>query len=82
MEAQSLERGISIVQDEELVSPSGRDPSLERLRGGVFVGRHQEVSELKTALEDALSGKGRLVVLVGEPGIGKIRTAQELANTL
>jgi predicted ATPase len=36
--------------------------------------------ELKAALEEALSGQGRLVMLVGEPGIGKTRTAQELAS--
>jgi tetratricopeptide (TPR) repeat protein len=34
---------------------------------------------LLAALDDALSGQGRLVMLVGEPGIGKTRTAQELA---
>ena len=37
------------------------------------------MGELKAALDDALSGQGRLVMLVGEPGIGKTRTAQELA---
>ena len=31
------------------------------------------------ALDDAMSGQGRLVMLVGEPGIGKTRTARELA---
>ncbi len=36
------------------------------------------MAELRAALEDALSGRGRLVTLVGEPGIGKTRTAQEL----
>ena len=35
---------------------------------------------MKAALEDALSGRGRLVTLVGEPGIGKTRTALELAT--
>ncbi len=35
-----------------------------------FVGRDRELGELHTALEDALSGQGRLVMLVGEPGIG------------
>jgi len=35
---------------------------------------------LKAALEDALSGRGRLTMLVGEPGIGKTRTAEELAS--
>ena len=38
------------------------------------------MGELKAGLEDALSRKGRLVTLVGEPGIGKTRTAQELAT--
>ena len=50
----------------------------DSLAGGVFVGRHGEMDDLKAALEDALSGRGRLVVLAGEPGIGKTRTAQEL----
>ncbi|MFQ6030122.1 MAG: serine/threonine-protein kinase PknK, partial [Dehalococcoidia bacterium] len=54
--------------------------ALDSLAGGVFVGRQREMGELKAALEDALSGRGRLVTLVGEPGIGKTRTAQELAT--
>ncbi|MEE8163480.1 MAG: protein kinase, partial [Anaerolineae bacterium] len=53
---------------------------LDSLAGGVFVGRQREMGELKACLEDALSGRGRLVTLVGEPGIGKTRTAQELAT--
>ena len=44
----------------------------------VFVGRQREMAELTAALEDALSGQGRLIMLAGEPGIGKTRTAQEL----
>ncbi|MFB3119022.1 MAG: AAA family ATPase [Stenotrophomonas maltophilia] len=46
---------------------------------GVFVGRQRELGELTMMLEDALSGRGRLAMLVGEPGIGKTRTAQQLA---
>ena len=53
---------------------------LDSLAGDVFVGRRQEMDTLKAALEDALSGRGRMVTLVGEPGIGKTRTAQELAT--
>ncbi len=45
----------------------------------IFVGRQRELSELTAALEDAIKGSGRLVMLAGEPGIGKTRTAQELA---
>ena len=33
---------------------------------------------MRSALEEALSGQGRLVMLAGEPGIGKTRTAHEL----
>jgi DNA-binding CsgD family transcriptional regulator/DNA polymerase III delta prime subunit len=46
---------------------------------GAFVGRQREMDELKAALEEALSGHGQLVMLVGEPGIGKTHTAHELA---
>ena len=70
-EGPPLERGDGGISD-----PS----SLDSLAGGVFVGRQQEMGELKACLEDALSGRGRLVTLVGEPGIGKTRTALELAT--
>ena len=43
-----------------------------------FIGRQPEMASLITALDDVLSGRGRLVMLVGEPGIGKTRMAQEL----
>ena len=45
---------------------------------GLFVGREQAMAELRAALEQALAGRGQLVFLVGEPGIGKTRTAEEL----
>jgi len=54
--------------------------SLESLAGGVFVGRQVEMDQLKAALEDVLGGKGRLITLLGEPGIGKTRTSEELAT--
>ena len=37
------------------------------------------MGELREVCDDALAGQGRLVMLVGEPGIGKTRTAHELA---
>ena len=65
---------------EQPVAAVDETHSLDSLAGGVFVGRQREMGDLKACLEDALSGRGRLVMLVGEPGIGKTRTAQELAT--
>jgi DNA-binding SARP family transcriptional activator len=47
---------------------------------GVFVGRDRELERLRAAVDDALAGHGKLVMLVGEPGIGKTRTALQLAT--
>lgn len=52
---------------------------MTQLEGEVFVGREQEMHVLRTGLEDACLGRGRLLLLAGEPGIGKTRTAHELA---
>ena len=54
-------------------------PDLSHSRGA-FVGRLGELADLKAALDDTISGRGRLVMLAGEPGIGKTRTAQELGS--
>ena len=43
-----------------------------------FVGRNAELAELRTGLEEAISGQGRLFLISGEPGIGKTRLAFEL----
>jgi ATP/maltotriose-dependent transcriptional regulator MalT len=45
-----------------------------------IVGRRREIEALRSWLEAAHRGSGRLVLCVGEPGIGKTRLAQELAG--
>ena len=52
------------------ITPDGRE----------FVGRSQEMDLLRSALAEAKDGRGQVVMLTGEPGIGKTRTAQELAR--
>jgi tetratricopeptide (TPR) repeat protein len=51
-------------------------PSPER----VFVGREHELADLIGSLGEALAAHGRLVLLSGEPGIGKSRLADELSS--
>ena len=51
-----------------------------RIGSSGFVGREQEMGELRGALEEAMAGRGQLVMLAGEPGIGKTRMTQELAS--
>ena len=48
--------------------------------GPVFVGRQRELAELRAGLEDAVGGRGRFFLVVGEAGIGKTRLAEELAR--
>jgi tetratricopeptide (TPR) repeat protein len=43
-----------------------------------MVGRGTERAELMARLEDALAGRGSLVLIGGEPGIGKTRLTEEL----
>lgn len=45
-----------------------------------LVGRDAEVAQLTAALEAARRGAGRLVELVGEPGIGKSRLLDEMRD--
>ncbi len=64
----------------ELVSADNRPAgSLVRTVRTPLVGRDAELAELRTALGEAMAGSGRLVMLAGEPGIGKTRLTEELA---
>ena len=45
-----------------------------------FVGRGEEMAALQRRFDQACAAKGGLAVLVGEPGIGKTRTAEEFCE--
>ena len=46
-----------------------------------FVGRDQEIEQLRTALERASSAHGQVVAVVGEPGLGKSRLFFEFIHS-
>jgi class 3 adenylate cyclase len=79
--AQELRRILDRSTIDTTIHPQQPDANAD-LRGfnwSFFVGRREEMESLKEALEGALSGKGSLAMLVGEPGIGKTRLAEEFA---
>ena len=75
-----LERAI-LAQDPALALVSAKTAATKpaaQAPATAFVGRERELGELSAGLEDACGGRGRLFLLVGEPGIGKSRLAEEL----
>jgi eukaryotic-like serine/threonine-protein kinase len=76
-----LEQAI-LAQDPSLHLMTVEEPGSAHRRAetqrGTFVGRERELAELVGGLDDALDGHGRVFLLVGEPGIGKSRLAEEL----
>ncbi|MBN2391311.1 MAG: AAA family ATPase [Anaerolineae bacterium] len=48
-------------------------------RTQLLVGREKQVQTLRACWEEALAGRGQLAFIVGEPGIGKTRLAQQVA---
>ncbi len=50
-------------------------------RNDPFVGRVNEMTELNSALDSTLQGRGQTVMFAGDPGIGKTRLTEELAES-
>jgi class 3 adenylate cyclase len=55
--------------------PAAPHPQADR----AFVGRRRELEVLSARLDQLVSGRGEMVLLHGEPGIGKTRLADEFA---
>ncbi len=61
----------------------GAATGAEHARGGladIFVGRDRERAELQAAVEAAAAAKGALLLVTGEPGIGKTRLGWEVTE--
>jgi class 3 adenylate cyclase len=46
-----------------------------------FVGRDAEIEQLRRAVDQARQGRGQVVAIVGEPGVGKSRLTFELTHS-
>jgi len=53
---------------------------MSRRRGLSLVGRGRELAQLDTSLQRAFEGRGGLILLTGEPGIGKTALAREFVE--
>jgi class 3 adenylate cyclase/tetratricopeptide (TPR) repeat protein len=69
---------FAVVHPDLAAPPPALTERAEHPDGVAFVGRRSERAELVAALDRALGGQGRLVLIGGEAGIGKTRIAEEL----
>lgn len=60
--------------------PAAGAPPLPVSTGLGFVGREIELEQLRWMLDEVRAGHGRLILVAGEPGIGKTRLTCELAG--
>jgi class 3 adenylate cyclase len=72
--------GVAWEATEEAPAQAAMPPQLAG--GRIFVGRHAELERLQQRWKEAAAGERRLVLLGGEPGVGKTRLATELAQGL
>ena len=78
------ERLDAVLSARPIAEPVPLQPLPQGRPGGVatpawirFVGRDEELAALKTHIDGVLGGRGAMVMIVGEPGIGKTRLAEE-----
>jgi DNA-binding SARP family transcriptional activator len=65
-----------------LMTPATHDRADGLRRGSAFVGRLGALAELRAAADEARSGHTRIVLVEGEPGIGKTALVEELSSQL
>src|SRR5262245_49404229 len=64
----------------EVETPTGAPRRSRSATSGRIVGRARELARGRTAIDAAREGSGGILVITGEPGIGKTRLVQELRS--
>ena len=72
---ESIEQG-KVTESVSQVATAPESPLYRK----VFVGREPEQKQLQAAFDGAMSGQGALMMVVGEPGIGKTALCEQLAT--
>jgi tetratricopeptide (TPR) repeat protein/archaellum biogenesis ATPase FlaH len=73
-------QALEAIEAGRIKEPSRKAPAENPLYRKVFVGREPELKQLQAAFDGAISGKGSLMMVMGEPGIGKTALCEQLAT--
>jgi len=73
-------QALEAIEAGKTKEPSREAPAENPLYRRVFVGREPELKQLKSAFDGAMSGQGALMMVMGEPGIGKTALCEQLST--
>jgi tetratricopeptide (TPR) repeat protein len=73
-------QALEAIEAGKIKEPSKEAPPENPLYRRVFVGREPELKQLKSAFDGAISGQGALMMVTGEPGIGKTALCEQLST--
>jgi len=73
-------QALEAIEAGKIKEPSKEAPTENPLYRRVFVGREPELKQLQSAFDGAISGQGALMMVMGEPGIGKTALCEQLST--
>jgi ABC-type oligopeptide transport system substrate-binding subunit/tRNA A-37 threonylcarbamoyl transferase component Bud32 len=77
--AESVRQALVRLESPVVVDSTEAAWPLERIAHGRMVGRARELAEVQRLWQRAAAGQGQVLLISGEPGIGKTRLARELS---
>jgi tetratricopeptide (TPR) repeat protein len=73
-------QALEAIEAGKIKEPLREVPAENPLYRRVFVGREPELKQLQSAFDGAISGQGALMMVTGEPGIGKTALCEQLST--